>query len=665
MRRRTRLVRDVGRWSRERTRSPVKPSEPENGALPTLIAPQLATLVDRPPGGGDWSYEIKFDGYRVMTRIENGIAQIFTRNGHDWTERMPRLAGACNGLPVDDAWLDGEAVVLDSSGRPDFNALQNAFDRRSTAEIVMFVFDLLWLNGTDLREQPLRVRRTLLRELMQESSSDVLRLSEDFPQDPTSLVASACRMKLEGIIGKRADAPYRSGRSTDWIKLKCNRRQEFVVGGFTRLKGTRAGVHSLLLGVHEKDGSLRYAGSVRPYFSSRAAAAFLARADSAHCEATPFYNPPKPERERDYLWLAPSVVVECSFLEWTPGGEVRHPTFHALRDDKTATSITEEPMVAVESDEPVDVDAGSTREVPGPKGSLKIAGLRITNPQRVMDEVTGHTKRELVEYYAAIAEWALPHLHNRPVALVRAPEGIEGELFFQKHSERARIPGVTELPPELHPRHPPLLVANNEEALVGLAQMSVVEIHTWNAVAPDLEHPDRIIFDLDPDPALPWAAMHEAAQLLKVVLDEIGLRSFAKTSGGKGFHVIVPLTRRQGWSETKAFAHAVAKHMARVVPQRFSAVLGPKNRVGKIFIDYLRNSRGASTVAAFSVRARSGMGVSMPVSWDELQQVSRGDQWTMRRAVERQRSLNADPWDGYWNTRQGITAAMRRAVGMD
>jgi len=576
---------------------------------------------------------------------------------------MPRLADACNALQVDNAWLDGEAVVLDSSGQPDFNALQNAFDRRSTAEIVMFVFDLLWLNGTDLREQPLRARRALLRDLMVEHTSDAIRFSEDFPQDPVALVASACKMKLEGIIGKRGDAPYRSGRSAAWVKIKCYLRQEFVVGGFTRARGARSGVHSLLLGVHEKDGSLRYAGSVRPYFSSRAATAFVARANAVHSDSAAFYNPPKPEKERDYLWLKPSIVVECSFLEWTPGGEVRHPVFHAVRDDKPAASVTEETMVPIEGGEPVEVDAGSTRKVPGPKGSLKIAGLRITNAQRVMDEVTGHTKRDLVEYYAAIAEWALPHLHNRPLALVRAPDGIQGELFFQKHSEKAHIPGVTELPPELHPRHPPLLVANSEEALVGLAQMGVVEIHAWNAAAPDLEHPDRIIFDLDPDPSLPWTAMLEAASLMKVVLDEIGLRSFPKTSGGKGFHIVVPLTRRQGWAETKAFAHAVAKHMAHVVPQRFSAVLGPKNRVGKIFIDYLRNSRGASTVAAFSVRARPGMGVSMPVSWDELQEISRGgDEWTMPKAIERQRSLKKDPWQGYWQTRQGITAAMRRAV---
>ncbi|MDR6208216.1 DNA ligase D-like protein (predicted ligase) [Paraburkholderia graminis] len=358
----------MGRWSRSSPARLAAETGQSGGGPPTLILPQLATLADGPPNSGDWSYEIKFDGYRLMTRIERGAVKLFTRNGHDWTARMPQLAQACKVLQVDNAWLDGEAVVLDSSGRPDFNALQNAFDRRSTAQIVMFAFDLLWLNDTDLREQPLRVRRALLRDLMHESLPQALRFSEDFPQDPVSLVASACKMKLEGIIAKRADAPYRSGRSADWIKLKCRLRQEFVVGGFTRTKGARAGVHSLLLGVHEKDGSLRYAGSVRPYFSSRAATAFVARAKTVRSDSAAFYNPPKPEKERDYLWIEPSIVVECSFLEWTPGGEVRHPVFHAVRDDKPAAAVTEETMVPIEGGEPVEVDAGSTREVPGPEG---------------------------------------------------------------------------------------------------------------------------------------------------------------------------------------------------------------------------------------------------------------------------------------------------------
>ncbi|AJZ56701.1 DNA ligase D [Paraburkholderia fungorum] len=632
--------------------------------MPSLIEPQLASLANRPPAGGNWSYEIKFDGYRLMVRIKDGDVALFTRNGHDWTARMPRLRDALAELSVRNAWLDGEAVVLDATGKPDFNALQNAFDRRSTADITLFIFDLLYLDDSDIREQPLRSRRAVLAELMSQTANPLLRFSEDFPQDPASVVASACKMKLEGIIGKRADAPYRSGRSADWIKLKCNRRQEFVVDRFSRPRGAGAAVDQLLLGVFEKDGSLRYAGTVQPHLKVRQATAFRKRTEALALAQSPFYNSPKPDRGREFIWLKPEIVAEVAFLEWTPGGELRHATFHAFREDKPAATVTEEAIATPQREASDEQRKTSMRERPGPRGSVILRGISISNPARVMDELSGQSKIEIVRYYDQIAEWALPWLHDRPLTLVRAPEGVGSEQFFQKHAERMRIPGVSELPTELHPGHPPLLVANSAEALVGLAQMSVVELHSWNAVAPDLEHPDRVIFDLDPDPALPWSAMLEAASLLKVVLDELGLRSFAKTSGGKGFHVVVPLTRRQGWGEVKQFSQAVAKHMARVVPERFSAVLGPKNRVRKIFIDYLRNRRGASTVAPFSVRARPGLAVSMPVSWEELRDIRGGDEWTMESALARQKGLTSDPWDGYWRTRQGITAAMRRAVQM-
>ncbi|MDR5763114.1 DNA ligase D [Caballeronia sp. LZ035] len=652
----------MGRWTGSRA-TRVRAPDTAPGEMPALIEPQLATLVERHPVKGKWSYEIKFDGYRMLARIERGDVKLITRNGHDWTARMPRLRDALAILPVDRAWIDAEAVVLDASSKPDFNALQNAFDRRSTADIVLYVFDLLWLNGNDIREQPLRSRRALLHKLMQSVESPLLRYSDDFAEDPASLVASACKMKLEGIIGKRADGPYRSGRSNEWIKLKCNLRQEFVIGGFSRVKGAKSGVRSLLLGVYEQDGTLRYAGHVAPHLTPARSAAFSKRAQALLQTEPAFYNAPQPERDREFHWLAPDIVAEASFLEWKPNGEIRHPVFHALREDKPAQAVTEEKVIddpQVEGHERI----GSTRERPGPRGTVIVGDIKISNPQRVMDQASGRIKLDVVRYYEAIAEWALPYLRARPLALVRAPDGIAGELFFQKHSERARIPGVEELPVSLYPGHKPLLVANTADALVGLAQMSVVEIHSWNGAAPDLEHPDRVIFDLDPDPALPWSAMLEAASLVKVVLDELGLRSFAKTSGGKGFHIVVPLTRRQGWEDVKLFSQAVAQHMTRVVPQRFSAVLGPKNRVGKIFIDYLRNGRSASTVAAFSVRARPGMAVSMPISWDELKDVKSGDQWTMAQAIQRQRTLAADPWEGYLRTRQGITAAMRRAVGM-
>ncbi|WP_232471006.1 non-homologous end-joining DNA ligase [Caballeronia hypogeia] len=327
--RRTPATSDMGRWNCSRA-TRVRAPETAPGEMPVLIEPQLATLVERHPVEGAWSYEIKFDGYRMLARIESGDVKLITRNGHDWTERMPRLRDALADLPADSAWIDGEAVVLDASGKPDFNSLQNAFDRRSTANIVLYVFDLLWFNGTDLREQPLRTRRALLHELMQSVESPLLRYSDDFAEDPVSLVASSCKMKLEGIIGKRADAPYRSGRSNDWQKLKCNLRQEFVIGGFSRVKGAKTGVRSLLLGVYEQDGTLRYAGHVAPHLTPSRAAALGKRAQALLQAQPAFYNAPQPERDREFYWLVPDIVAEVSFLEWTPNGEIRHPVFHAL-----------------------------------------------------------------------------------------------------------------------------------------------------------------------------------------------------------------------------------------------------------------------------------------------------------------------------------------------
>jgi bifunctional non-homologous end joining protein LigD len=471
-------------------------------------------------------------------------------------------------------------------------------------------------------------------------------------------------MNLEGIIGKRGDAPYRSGRSANWVKLKCNLRQEFVIAGISRTKGAKSGVRSLLLGVYDASGVLHYAGNVAPSVKASRNDAISKRIEPLKQKKATFVVAPEPDQDRDYVWLKPELVCEVSFLEWTPSGEIRHAVFYAMREDKPARAVVREQGAVIPGEEEALDDKKSSRERAGPRGAVVIANIKVTNPARVVDSTSGKTKVELARYYDDISEWALPYLHNRPLTLVRAPDGINGELFFQKHSERVRIPGVEELPVDLHPRHPPLLVANNAESLVGLAQMSVVELHSWNAVAPDLIHPDRVIFDLDPDPSLPWSAMIDAASLTKLVLDEIGLTSFAKTSGGKGFHIVVPLTRQQGWADVKGFSQALAQHMAKVLPDHFSAVSGPRNRICKIFIDYLRNSRGASTVAPFSVRARPGLAVSMPIAWDELKDVTGGDQWSMSSALARQRSLNNDPWEGYWRTRQGITVAMRRAIGM-
>ncbi|MFL9911935.1 DNA ligase D [Paraburkholderia sp. RL17-337-BIB-A] len=505
--------------------------------------------------------------------------------------------------------------LLNKAGTPDFTALQNAFARRQTASVTHFAFDLLFLDGRDLRQQPLKERRARLRALLEKFPRENVRFSEAFEHDVHSLRASAQAMGLEGLVGKRLDRPYVSGRSVDWVKVKCLARQEFVVGGFTRTRGATSGVRGLLLGVYERDGSLRYAGSVKPPL--RAALRDLVDRGLKPVRKAPFFNPPSPERDRVIVWVRPELVVEVSILEWPPAGELRQPVFKGVREDKPARSSRRSrsrSKPVKKSNEP----RTSSRRA-------KVKGIFITNPGRVADPSTGLTKMDVTRYYETIADWILPHIVDRPLMLVRAPDGLRGEMFYQKHAEQQRLKAMIQLPASLYPHHPPLLAANSVEALIEMAQLNVIELHAWNATAADLDRPDQFILDLDPDPQLDWTTMQEAATLAKVLLDEIGLTSFCKTSGGKGLHIVVPLSGKHNWNDVKTFSHAIARHLARVVPQRFSAVSGPKNRIGKIFVDYLRNGKGATTATAYSVRARPGLAASVPISWDELPDVSGGD----------------------------------------
>jgi bifunctional non-homologous end joining protein LigD len=375
---------------------------------------------------------------------------------------------------------------------------------------------------------------------------------------------------------------------------------------------------------------------------------------SARAEVSPFANPPKPEKDRVFHWLEPSLVAEVSFLEWTRGDVIRQPMYQGLRLDKAAREIVREV--------PTDIDESQAARPRRMTRAVPARATPITHAERVIDPATGFTKGDLAQYYAAVAEWALPHLRDRPVALVRAPSGLAGALFFQKYSEGMSFPAMNLLPTSMFPNHPPLLNINSPAALIGAAQMGAIELHTWNASQPDLTHPDRMILDLDPDVNLSWSRVVEAARLVKVVLDELGLESWLKTSGGKGLHVVVPLIAAQDWTTMKAFTQAVANHLAKVLPAVFSAVSGLKNRVNKIFVDYLRNGKAQSTVAAFSARARPGLAVSMPISWAELPDVNSSDQLNIRTALGRIRRLRKDPWKGYWDRRQLITPEMRRRL---
>ncbi|MCS4311047.1 bifunctional non-homologous end joining protein LigD [Pseudomonas sp. BIGb0381] len=616
-------------------------------ALPEQFAPQLATLVDRAPEG-DWHYEIKFDGYRMLARIRDGEVRLFTRNGHDWTERLPRQAKALRALKLKDSWLDGEVVSLNGDGLPDFQALQNAFDIGRSLDIVYYLFDAPFLNGSDQRQAPLEERRAALKDALSGSRSKLLRFSEAFAANQRDIFESACDLALEGVIGKRKGSPYVSSRNTDWIKLKCRLRQEFVIVGYTRPQGSRSGFGALLLAVND-DGGLVYAGRVGTGFDQASLKNIYAQLTPLERDASPLEKPLTSAQARGVHWVEPRLVGEVQFTEWTREGVVRQAAFVGLRTDKPATQIIHE--------QPRSANSLKAVKAPKPRG-----GVNITHPERVIDPQSGTQKQQLAQFYEGISEWILPFLRHRPVSLLRAPEGIEGEQFFQKHSERLAIPNIKQLDPALDPGHARLMEIDTTKALIGAVQMGTIELHTWGATSDKIETPDLFVLDLDPDPALPWKTMLEAAQLTLSVLDELGLEAFVKTSGGKGVHLVIPLARRDSWDAVKAFAKAIAQFMTEQLPERFTATSGPKNRVGKIFVDYLRNARGASTVAAYSVRARPGLPVSVPVSREELKGLRGAQQWTVANLHQRLQGLKVDPWAGYAN-RQKISKKMWDKLG--
>jgi bifunctional non-homologous end joining protein LigD len=623
-------------------------------ALPASLSPQLATQASGLPAQGRWIFEIKFDGYRMLARFDGATKpRLFTRNGHDWSSKLPALIDELAALKLQGTWLDGEVVVLGPDGLPDFNALQNAFDGAATRDITYFVFDVPWFEGHDLRAVPLRERRALLESFFASRGSDHVRLSSAFDADPVNLMRSVEQLKLEGIIAKRDDAPYVSRRTDSWLKLKTQQRQEFVIAGFTDRGGEAAAteIGSLLLGVHDDQGQLVSVGNVGTGWSGKAAAELKDRLLKLEVAKTPFDTPPTgskrwvrrsgvPER-----WVKPQLVAEVAFAHWTPDGHIRHAKYVGLRTDVPARQVRREAVATPAGAMPL-------------KHAVK--QTKVTHPDRVIDPMSQLTKLDLVRYYESVADWLLPHLKGRPCSLVRGPEGVSGELFFQKHLGKMTLPGVKTLDPSLWPEHEPLLEVATEQGIVSAAQMNVIEFHTWNAMARSIGKPDRMVFDLDPGDGVAWSRVQEAATLVHSLLDELGLKAWLKTSGGKGLHVVVPLAPRHGWDTVKGFSQAVVEHLASVVPNRFSAKSGAQNRVGKVFVDYIRNAHGATTAAAYSARARPGLGVSMPVSWDQLSALKSGSQWTVATAREHLSFQKTDPWAEYWSTRQPLAKAMKR-----
>ena len=622
--------------------------------MPVRLAPQLATLSTGIPAFGRWTYEIKFDGYRLMARIEGDQVKLITRGGHDWAAKMPDLVEAVKTLGLKSAWLDGEIVVLGANGLPSFNGLQKAFDGKlGTQSIEYFLFDVPYLDGYDLRGMELVARRALLRELVERKAVDRIRFSDDFHGAPAAILQSACQMGLEGVIAKRQDSVYASTRSDAWLKLKCKLRQEFVVCGYTDRSDGSAEIGSLLLGVYSDAGQLESVGSVGTGWSAAEAAKLKKKLAKLEVDKPAFDAVPSRQGRwsrraaGSERWVQPRLVAEVQYGEMTPEGQIRHANFVALRVDKAAKDVRRD-------------TAPAKMGAPLQRVDLAAAtGVKVTHGDRVIDPSTGLTKLDLIRYYESVADVMLPHLAGRPCSLVRGPTGIEGQLFFQKHNERTAIPGLKNMDEALWPGHDALLEVTSAPALASAAQMNVIEFHTWNSVDKKIGLPDRFILDLDPGEGTSWAHVQEAALLVQSFLRELELEAWLKTSGGKGLHIVVPVAPKLDYDSVKSFSENVVKHLARVIPSRFVAKSGPANRVGKIFVDYLRNGHGATTVAAFSARARPGLGVSMPVAWDDLPGLKGGNHWTIATAREHLSFQRIDPWSGYWTKRQTLTKAMK------
>ncbi len=631
----------AGAESRERPAAETRP-------VPSTVPLTLATLDSRTPDSGDWIHEIKYDGYRIAARVDRGGVHLLSRNGLDWTGRFTGVAQALGALPTSGTWLDGEAVVFDERGVSDFGALQRVLKKGRPDDVVYVVFDLLFEGGEDLRELPLTERKLRLERLLARGGRGlhgVVRYGDHIEGRGDSVFEEACLQGLEGLVSKRAHSVYPGRRTRSWLKTKCGRRQEFVVGGFTEPSGARHGFGALLLGVHDKAGALRYAGRVGSGFDEDTLARLAKRLRALERQTPPFSDPPKGAQTRGVHWTSPSLVAEVAFSEWTGDGQLRHPVFKGLREDKPAAEIVRE----LEKDAP----AATPPDAAPPLAEAKpvVGGVAITHPDRVVFPDPGLTKLDVADYYEAVAGLMIPYLAQRALTVIRCPDGIGSQCFFQKNVtpsvprsvSKVRVRGADEKT-VVYP------VVDTAEGLLAMVQNGAVEFHVWGSRVGSIESPDILVFDLDPDPELPWRRVREAARALREELAARGLQSYVRTSGGKGLHVVVPLKPSARWPRVGAFAREVVETLADREPDKYTATMSKAKRAGKVFVDHFRNGRGATSVTSYSLRARAGSPVALPISWDELGRTQSGADWTAAKVLRRLRTHAADPWADFFET---------------
>ncbi|HEY0440723.1 MAG TPA: DNA ligase D [Xanthobacteraceae bacterium] len=644
------------------TESSSGPGEKEGALrapLPEFVEPCLALLTAKAPEGANWLHEVKFDGYRIQARLDKGGVQLRTRRGLDWTDKFSPIAEAIAGLPAKQALLDGEIVVEVGHGVSSFSALQEAL-KAGADTFVFYAFDLLYQDGYDLRGVPLIERKELLQTLLQRLPEDgPLRFSGHFEIDGAVLLKHACDMKLEGIISKLRDAPYRSGRNGDWLKTKCSDRQEFVITGYSPATNDPSAIGALMLGYYE-DGGLRYAGRVGTGFTHKTARELARKLDPLRTAKAPF-NLPAAERGRNPVWVKPALVAEVDSRGWTHGDRLRQASFKGLREDKLASEVVREKaaMAPAASPNPAASPKASRSKTPArtalskappaePKAAVAQAGL--TNPGRVYWDDVGLTKQGLAEYYTQVWDWIAPHVTGRALSLVRCPEGTVGQCFFQKHASAGLSAKRLRLVPEDGDH---VIAIDDLDGLLALVQAGVLEIHVRGSRIERLDAADRIVFDLDPAPDVGWPRVVAAARDVRERLRALGLESFVKTTGGKGLHVVLPVEFTE-WERVKAFAKAVAFEMAADDPAGYIATASKSARAGKIFVDYLRNSREATAICAYSTRARPGATVSVPIAWEELKTLKVPNRYMVGNVMTRLNKLKADPWADIGKVKQRL-----------